>query len=117
MGRDRVLDTKHDFTAAFLPLSDWHLGPFWAASQLMAPPPWGTCWKVSSGHSCPAQDWTRSGELLRGPTPGWGWKSWLQEKAEGWLKGVLGEHESYHRNTDVAQSQRATVPGAHLKAG
>lgn len=46
----------------------------------------GTCWEVSSGHGCPAQDWTRSGGLLRGPTPGQGRESWLREKTEDVLK-------------------------------
>lgn len=46
----------------------------------------GTCWEVSSGHGCPAQDWTRSGGLLRGPTPGQGRESWLREKTEDMVK-------------------------------
>lgn len=64
-------------------------------------------------------DWTRSGELPRGPTPVWEQKSWLWGKeSEGCGEGLSGEHVRATIGTRTRPEARGQLlrQEYHLKA-
>lgn len=82
-----------------LPLSDWHLDPFWAVSQLCAPP----CQKhllVSLWPQLPGPGLDKVRWASGGTTPGQGLESWLWEKIEDVVK------ECWERVRELPQAHR-----------